>query len=154
LLDDYHPANDEYMRSIDMVQKRIMQHCANMKPKQVEVIKLHHTGKTNQDIAEITGYSEGNVSVIINSDNGKRLKALLCYYQQGVEGPNKAQRMNMLWRMAIDNERERPTVAKECIAELNRMDNAAQQLELTKQGNDNRVQIIINNEILPKGALD
>jgi len=154
LLDDFHPANDEYLRQQELVQKKLVSHSQNMKPNHVKAVKLHFKGLTNVEIAEKLSLAESTVSQIINRDDAKRLKALLAYYQIGIEGPNEAQRKNMLWRMAIVNEAERPTVSKECIAELNRMDNAAKQLDLTKQGNNNTINIVINNDILPRGALD
>lgn len=154
LLDDYHPANDEYLQQQELVQKKLVHISSNMKPKHVQVVKMHFAGSKNTEIAEALELAEGTVSTIINRDDAKRLKALLAFYQMGVEGPNEAQRRNMLWRMALTNEEERPTVSKECIAELNRMDNAAKQIELGKQGNNNTVNIIINNETLPRGALD
>lgn len=154
LLDDFHPANDEYLKQQELVQKKLVHLSSLMKPKHVKVVKMHFAGAPNTEIAEALQYNPQSVSQIINRDDAKRLKALLAFYQHGVDGPNEAQRRNMLWRMAITNEQERPTVSKECIAELNRMDGAVQSLEMAKQGNNNQVQIIINNEILPRGALD
>lgn len=154
LLDEHHPANDVYMQGMELTQKRIVEQSKRMKPKHVEVVKLRHTGMTNVEIAEKLDYTPQTVGTINHRDDAKRLHALLCYYQQAIDGPNQAQRRNMLWRMAIDCEEERPTVAKECIAELNRMDDSDNKLDMLKQGNDNTVNIIINNETLPRGALD
>lgn len=154
LLDDYHPANDRFLLQQELIQKKIMAQSACMSPQHVQAVKYHVTGMSNTDIAEKLNLHPSTISQAIKGEKGKRLAALLHFYQAGIEGPNKAQRKNLLWRMAVKNEDERPTVAKECVAELNKMDKLEHDIEFGKQGNNNQVNIFINQEQLPKGALD
>jgi len=54
----------------------------------------------------------------------------------------------MLWRIAIDNEKTDPKEATKAIAEMNRM-------EAEKNGKTRpNIEIIINNEMLPRTSLD
>ncbi len=155
MLAEGHPANDQYLQNQKLMQQQIVDQSNRMTPVHVMIVKHHHTGLNNKAIAHKLGITPTTVSRVIKSPKGQRLKTLLAFYQHGIEGPTVAQRKNMLWRMAVKNEDDRPTVSKECIAELNRMDTIAYDREHAKQGSDGKIEIIINeNNKLTKSELD
>jgi len=123
-----------------------------MRPLHTDIVKRHHAGQQNIQIAEDLNITPQTVSNIVNGDKGKRLRALLAHYEYAIEGPNEAQRRNALWRIALDNEEDEPKTAISAIAELNRMTLADYTQKQTNA--PQTTTIIINQNILPKGPLD
>jgi DNA-binding CsgD family transcriptional regulator len=153
LLDGFHPAADEYMRATKRIQRLIVSASAKLKPKQVEAVKQHHSGDTHVRIAERLGVTPNTISKYIKAPTAQHLLNLLRAYQSAIDGPNKAQRINMLWRIASRNEIDSPSTAIKALAEINRMDESliAANHPGTNTGN---VTIEINPVALPKTALD
>ena len=155
LMDASHPANDEYLRTLQHHQRMIVALSQKMTPKHVIMIKRRHSGEPVHEIAQALKVNKNTVSKICNSEIGQQLAAMLRFYQLGIEGPNVAQRKNMLWRIAIDNERDEPRVSIAATAELNRMDNEAHARINPSAGNTTIAPVvIINQALLPKTTLD
>lgn len=154
-LDRHHPENDDYMQAIAHVQRQIMHQSALLRHKQVQILKTLFTGSSYAAAAEKHNTSPSTVSKLAKSENGQRLLNLLQYHLHLLEGPNAAQRRNMLWRIAQDNEQVDPKVSISSLAELNKMHHQekalAQKLQETKAP---QTVININQELLPRGALD
>jgi hypothetical protein len=72
----------------------------------------------------------------------------LFYLQQLREGPNLEQRKRTLWEITQDNQHDEPKTSISAIQEMNRMDG------IGKDTKDTKIEVTINNQLLPKGALD
>ena len=156
LLDDQHPANDAYLRSLEHHQRMIVSLSKQMKPKHVIMIKRRHTGEQVALIAQALNTTPTTVSKVCNSELGLRLRTMLQFYQLGIEGPNAAQKKNMLWRIARDSEQDQPKTAIQALAELNRMDTTdfERQNPINDPANQQPQVVIINQALLPKTELD
>jgi len=122
-LDKNHPSNDIYMRSVDHVQRQIMSQTALLRPKQVQMVKCVFNGLNYTETALKVGCSPSTVSKVVQSQNGARLLKLLQYHLNLLQGANTAQRRNMAWRIAVDNEQTDPKVSLQAIKTLEDIDN-------------------------------
>jgi hypothetical protein len=146
--DPYHPSNDRYYRSLDDIKKRIVHQQGIMKPKEVEAVKLALSSMSNTDIAKRIGVTPATASKYIRSENGRRLRQLIGHLQHQLDGPNLEHRQAILYRIAIDNEVERPNVSIQAITEINKMTHA-----YTPSGAGG-VNVTINQNLFPMGELD
>lgn len=153
LLDETHPANDRYLQSIEIIKRHIVSHCAAMRYTHVQICKSRHVGQSTEQIAEQTELTPFTVRRALKSGQGQKLLALLQHLSLLMEGPRLAHRNQMLWRIAISNEKKMPRVA---IAALSEMNKSNHQQEALNAGHlsGNVVQIVINNDMFPRGALD
>jgi hypothetical protein len=153
LLDADHPANDAYIQKNRQIERQIIQQSKLLRANHVQMVKLQHSGLTGVDIAERLGKSQQTVYRVLNSPDAKRLLSLLGHYQVSIEGPNLAQRKNMMWRIAQANQDSDPRVTIAATETLNKMDE-----QLIKRQNENSgnqpINLIINQNTFPKGALD
>ena len=150
VLDQNHPANDAYIASTQHIQKMIVAQSAQMRPKEVETTKLAHQGMNQTEIGQRLSISPATVGKTLRKEPPQRLRALLSHYDAAIEGPHRAQRKAMLWRIARANEADDPRVAISALSELGKGDDQPSDL-LSKGGT---TQIIINTQQLPRGALD
>ena len=151
LLDPYNPANDQYYQVKTDLERRIIHASAILKPKQVLAVKGHFSGKTNKAIAETIGLNPITVGRYIRNAKAKRLLSLLRHYAAHLDGPNTDHRKSFLWRIAVDNREEKPTVAISAISEINRMAGIEANQQANTQGG---VTVIVQHNVLEKGALD
>ena len=150
LLDPYNPHNDQYFKDLKLNRMRINATVKHMNPKKKRCVELHMQGKSFKDIAELVNTTAGTVSKYVNSAEGLRFKALVNHLNAAIDGPNKLHRQAVLWRIGIDNEKKAPNLTISAIQEINKM--AGSYAESGNPGNV--VNIQINQEILPRGALD
>jgi hypothetical protein len=152
MLDPHHPLADEYIKKAQNVQRMIVSTSALLKPKQVIACKLRHTGMQMNDIAAKVGVTPTTISAWMKLAPMLKLTSLLTYYQVALDGPNEAQRRNMLWRIAVTNEEVAPKVSNSALAELNKMTIVDYDRKNTG-GGSGPVTIVINNQ-LSRGSLD
>ena len=100
VLDQDHPANDAYIVSTQHIQKMIVAQSAHMRPKEVETSKLAHQGLNQTEIGQRLNVSPSTIAKTLRKEPSQRLRALLSHYEAAIEGPHKAQRKAMLWRLA------------------------------------------------------
>ena len=145
--------NDQYLRDIAALKRLIVTQTLAMPPAHVEICKLRHVGKKTAYIAETVDLTAITVNRTLRSEKGQRLLALMAHLTLLNDGPREGQRRAMLWRIAQKNEDPDPRTAISAISELNRMHFQA---ETINQGGitGNVVQIVINNDNFPRGALD
>lgn len=153
LLDQTHPANDRYLQSIESIKRYIVSLSATMRYTHVQICKARHLGKTTAQIAEQVELTTFTVGRALKSPPGQKLSALLLHLSLLMEGPRLAHRNHMLWRIAIKNEDRQPRVSIAAIAEMNRSNHQQEALN-SAHLNNNVVQIVINNDMFPRGALD
>lgn len=152
-----HPANDDYMRGIEHTQRQIMHLSRTMRPKQVQIIKDVFAELNYTQAALKNNTTGATVSRLVNSPQGQRLLGMLQYHLTLIEGPNLAQRRNMLWRIAKDAETVDPKVSIKAIDSLNKMTYTEYEQENPKDGlagAGTNIQIVINQELMPRGELD
>lgn len=155
LLDSDNPANDQYLRQIEDIKRLIVAQSAIMRPTQIEIVKKRHLGKRTKDIAAEVELSPVSVSRSMKDPKAQRLLALLSHLTLLMDGPREAQRRNLLYRIATRNELTDPRVSIAAVAEINKMSHQGQVLAKGGGGGSgNVVQIVINNETFPRGALD
>jgi hypothetical protein len=153
LLDETHPANDKYLQSIESIKRYIVSHSAGMHYSHVQICKARHVGQSAAQIAEKVDVTPLTVNRALKSPPGEKLLALLHHLSLLMEGPRLQHRNNLLWRIAIKNEDRQPRVTIAALAEMNK---SHHQQEALQSGhlNNNVVQIVINNDMFPRGALD
>ena len=149
LLDPHHPRNDAYFQNLTDIKNRITAQAAKMRPVQVRVIKLSVTGTHTRDIAKQANVSTASVRKYTTSEDGKRLTSLIYHLQQALDGASVEHRKSILWRIALDNELNRPNVSVTAIDMINKMSGTYQPQEVS-----GGVNITINNTLLPQGKLD
>lgn len=159
-LDEHHPENDQYMKSVEHIQRQIMYVNKQLRPKQVQILKTVFSGVNYTNTAKEHGTTLPTVSRLVKSTNGERLLSLLHYHLKLIEGPNEAQRRSMLWRIAAREEVNNPKTSIAALGELNKMHNFAKQLDQTAElANSSSsatptVIVNINQATLPRGNLD
>ena len=146
------PLSDPYLNQVEDVKRYVVAIASKMKPYQVQAIKLHNQGKTKVEIAKTLGKHYHTIVRATSTKEAASLRRGLLILTALEEGASSAQRKNALWRIAHRNEKDRPSIAISAIAELNKMDNVDQQNAATLSGNTINIQI--NNDLFPKGALD
>ena len=146
----HHPSADKYIQQLKEIQQAIVLVSSEMTPKTTQVIKRWHKCETKTQITKEMNSSQSFVSKAIASPMGKKLLALLSFYQEALDGPVEAQRRAMLWRIAHDTEERAPKTSISAIVELNRMADMGKNLN---QGNTT-VNIHIDQSTLPKTTLD
>ena len=146
--DKYYPDNEYSKQQEFALKEQILTLTKTVEPWEAETARRFAYGETANAITKVTKKQHKLVIACLNMQAVQDLIALwqaVIVYQQG---PNEMQRKNMLWRIAIDNEKLDPKETIKAIAEMNRMEDS-------KRGvGHNRIEIIINNETMPSTALD
>ena len=157
-LAEHHPNNDRYMRSLEHIQRQIMSVTHQLRPKQVNMLKSVFAGLNFAEAARLHNASPPTVSNLVKSKLGSDLLTALQYHQVMLEGPNLAQRRNMLWRIAQRSEEIDPKITIAAITEVNKMtfaQHAAKTAEFnTQTPNTAGPEIRIPQDLLPAGELD
>jgi hypothetical protein len=156
-LDRHHPENDQYMRAIEHVQGKIMYLTTHLRTKQVNILKSVFAGENYTQVGQRHGCVAQTVARLVKSKYGQQLLNMLQYHKMLIDGPNEAQRRNMLWRIAQTEEELDSKTSIKAIAELNKMHFQQEQMQNPMAGGQQpqqQVVININQELLPKGNLD
>lgn len=148
-LDPYHPDNDEYTKTERRLRALCVTAAKKMRPKHVDIITMHVLGTKNADICQKVGLGSATVSKVLNDPKNDELKAILHHLNRHREGATLNHRKGILYRIAIDNEQNRPNTSISAIQEINKMTGVYQE-----QSTPNKIQIVINNELLPRTVLD
>jgi len=151
----YSPLADTYIQSVRALRITITKLCAKMPPNHVKIIRMIQAGdKTKTDIAKELGVSRVTVNRVWQSQNGMRLMSLLNTLEHTVDGPNKEQRLHMLWRIAVDNEKANPKESTKALAEINRMTGVTGNDKGGGPGSGGNITIVVQNNVLASGPLD
>jgi|LWDU01.1.fsa_nt_gi transposase len=149
LADPSHPSNEEFYQSLNAIRRAIVHQSTVMRQIEVQAVKLHMTGMPATKIAEKIDVAPQSVYKYLKKPEATRLRALLTHMQQLQDGPTEEHRKNLLYRIAQENQAQRPSVAVSAIQEINRMSGTYE----PKMAGGN-LNITINSEILPRGSLD
>jgi len=148
-MDQYHPANDQYQQSIRMIHQAITAQSALIGSKKAEAARLHVQGMTHVQISKRIGYGPPTIGKYLKEPQVVRFIQLIRHLRHAQDGATTDHRKAVLWRIAMDNERNKPNVAVQAIQEINKMSGAYQVNE-----GQNVINIQINNEMLPRTSLD
>lgn len=153
LLDETNPANDPYFLSLNRIKRTITSQATKLRPQWVETAKLTHLGVRPVDIAARLGITPSTVSTTLGRPEVRAFLGLLRHHTAATDGPNTAQRMNLLWRIAQDNEIPAPKVAITAVEVLNKMTHVY--ADEAHQGTGTpQINIVINSPALQRGPLD
>ena len=127
ILDEFHPTADQFIVNAQNTQRAIVAQCALMKPKQVLAVKLAYRGENYVSISKELNVTPSTVGTWVRSIGGRKLRALLVYYQAALDGPNEVLRRAMLWRISVKNENIKPTATIQALQTLNVMANVGEE---------------------------
>jgi hypothetical protein len=141
---DYVTPDDPYYQEIQSLATEIGYYAKRI-GKAHRAPALYLQGKTRQDIAEQINCAYQTVCNTLNSKDGRRMLALLQRAAIMEQGPSIAARQSMLWRIAVRNERDKPSISISAVDTLNK-----QQGLYIKDDNSNQVPtIVVQNFQLP-----
>jgi|TARA_R110000772_G_scaffold10671_8_gene33942 hypothetical protein len=148
LLDEYHPANTPFFKNLRQLEQALVAASHDAGARGTAIAKMHLRGMKNVDIAKEFDTTGDSISHTLHSKKVAKITSLLFYLQQLREGPNLEQRKRTLWEITQDNQHDEPKTSISAIQEMNRMDG------IGKDTKDTKIEVTINNQLLPKGALD
>lgn len=148
LADEYHPANTEFFRHLRHAERHLTNAAKKCKENHVIVAKLRFQGRSNVDIAEQIKVKPATVAQIANRDDVKELIGLMQHLSMLRDGPNHEHKKRFLWEIAVDSKELDPKTSISAVQEMNRMDGVG------KEKHDTKIEVTINNELLPRGPLD
>lgn len=148
VIDKYHPSNTDYMKNVNHLKRLIVAQESQCKPIHTEIAKRHIKNESNQNIADNLSISPSMVHNTLKRTEIIDLIDALQHLSILFEGPTLQLRKRELWEIHVDNKHDDPRVAISAIKEINSMEGVGRQLT------DHKVEITVNNNQLPKGALD
>ncbi len=152
LLNDDHPDADKYSEARRDIDRKLTAFGRLLKPEKRELARLSRTDMTPKQIAKRLNRSVNTVYKWAKQPDVLRYIALLDHYQRFVDGADTSHRKGILYRIAIANEDKRPNVSIQAIQEINKM--SGTYAEHGNAASGNQINIQINGELLPRGALD
>ena len=87
----HHPANDDYIQSVEHIQRRLITASKHFRRKQVNILKAVFSGLSYVDVGKRIGAHPATVGKLANSKEGQNFLALMQYHQSMLEGANLAQ---------------------------------------------------------------
>lgn len=144
--DVYYAVNDFSVQQEHRLKQEIYDYAKEFEPWQIESARLRSHGETFASIAKTLGKSRQDISNALKEPALDKLFNFFIHLRIYQDGPNEQLRRNMLWRIAVDNEKKDPKESRGALAELNRM----------SQGHrgSGGFNIVINGVELKKGPLD
>lgn len=145
----YYVGNDESVQLEMAVKAEILDLQKDLDPWEAKAAKMFAAGQSIRAIARDLNKRQGIVSEALDKVSVMKLVHHWQHLEVLRDGPNEILRKQMLWRIAVDNERKDPKEATKALAELNKM-------AAPKHGavGGNTVNIVISHATLQKGALD
>lgn len=146
--DKYLPQNASLNKRVGRVQQDILTIAEGMDPWQIEFSRRYANGEAKTKIAKDMKKADKTINKFLETT---KAQLLVQYYKLLVDvesGPSEAVRKNMLYEIAVDNQKLDPKEATKAIAELNKMDSNKNQ----GSGVGNITINIVDS--LSKGALD
>jgi hypothetical protein len=152
LLDPHHPNNDKYYDQLSHIKLGIKSATANLRPIQLHALLYYRQGLKFKEIAEKLDIGYQTASRWVKLPEAKSLSVLMDHHQQQLDGPNINHRKAILYRIMKDNEQYHPSIAIKALQEINKMSGVY--AESVNNTTNNIMQIQINGDLLPRGALD
>lgn len=150
LLDPYHPSNDKFYESIKSIQRLVNAITHGWPQSKTEALRLVHQGMNDTQVGKRLKIGSQTIGRYRKSQQGKDLLQLYRHLQQLRDGPQLDHKKSFLWRIAVDNEENRPRISIAAIQEMNKMSGSYAE----QNAASNVFNIQINSELLPRGQLD
>jgi hypothetical protein len=147
-VDKYHPDNYGFMKQVRRVEDMMVVQSNLCRTQDVPLIKSHFMGKTTKEIAKLHRKSGEVVRSALKRPESLRLLRIMRHHAALWEGPTIEMRVRGLTEIWVDNQQDDPRVAISAIAEMNKMQGVG------KEKFDPDINITINANMFPKGALD
>ncbi len=151
LADDiYHYANDKFVQRAVQLKHEIATSITALGKEDRYIAKEIAKGTAVREISENINRTQSFVTKHAQNLHVKDVIVLMQHYELLLDGPMEFQRKNMLWRIAVDNEKKSPKSAIDALDKLNKMNKS-----YAMEGNTSQpINIVINNANLPRGVLD
>jgi len=117
----YNPANDEFKRTVRLLQKKIQHLTTTLRPRYALVARLSLSPYKYTEIAKKARFTPSTVAKIVKEPEVVQLRNALVQLRSLLQGVSALEREQMLWRIAIKNEEFNPRTAIAAIAEMNKM---------------------------------
>ncbi len=146
--DDYYVLNDHFLQKEIEVRNLIAEKAKELVPWEAEFARRYANGETINALYKAFNKTQKTLKKVTERMDFMELVHSWQHLKILQDGPNENVRKQMLWRIAVDNQKCDPKEAIKAIAEMNRMADS-------KRGiGGNKIEIVINNELMPRGALD
>jgi hypothetical protein len=146
--DRYYVGNAECARKETEIKEEIYAIAKDMDPLEVEFSRRYAGGETVNALQKTLKKTRRDLNQFLETARVVRLIGYFQHLNLYMEGPNQIIRRNMLYRIAVDNEKLDPKETIKAISELNKMDQSA------RGTSSSDINIVINNETMPRGNLD
>lgn len=124
LADPSNPANHEFYRNTAMIQRHVRAAKAKLTAKQRDAAIMIDSRKSVSETAKTINVSPNTIYRWVKTAPFKEFLAARAYLRALQEAPRAALRMNMLYRIAINNTDKAPKTAIAAIKEINLMTGA------------------------------
>jgi predicted transcriptional regulator len=148
MIDQYHPMNSEFHKQSDAIKNSMVDLQMEMSNRDVQAVKLASKGLIQKQIADEIGVCSITVSKLMKQEKSIELLSLIRHLSALHEGPTAEHRKRVLWEITVENKLGEPKTAISAIAEMNKMDG------IGKEKADTNINIQINADMFPRGALD
>lgn len=146
--DDYYVLNDHFLIKEMEVRNLIADAVLELDPWESEFARRYANGETINALYKAFNKTQKTLKQVTEKPHFLQVVHLWQHLKILQDGPNELLRKQMLWRIAKDNEKTDPKEATKALVAINAMENE-------KRGiGSNKIEIIINNEMMPRGALD
>lgn len=120
--DKYLPQNSSYEKRVGRVQQDILTLAEDMQEWQVEFARRYANGESKTKLCKELKRCDKTIKKFLGT---AKAQILIQYFKLLLDvesGPTEAVRKNMLYEIALDNQKEDPKEATKALAELNKMD--------------------------------
>lgn len=145
---DYYVGNDVFVQLAAQTNDEIIALTTGWEPWIKTAAQMASQRKSVREIARTLHKSQSKVSTTLKTAAVQQVVFFYQHLEVLKDGPNENLRKQMLWRIAVDNEKTDPKEATKALAELNRMTQAK------GPGGGQTFNIVISNQVLQRGPLD
>ena len=153
LLNPEHPSNEQFYQDLAHIKRAVIAAQNRLRPMQRHAVLLHRQGLNYTEVAKKIDTTAITVSKWIKSKEAVRYQATMDHHQQMLDGPQFDHRKNILYRIAMEQMKSQPKTSISAIQEINKM-SGVYQSDGQFANNSGTINIQINGELMPKGALD
>ena len=146
--DKYLPQNSSLEKRVGRIQNDILYIAEGMDPWQIEFCRRYANGEAKTKLAKELKKADKTINKFLETTKAQLLVQYYKLLTDVESGPSEAVRKNMLYEIAVDNQKLDPKESIKAIGELNKMDS-------NKNQGGGMGNITINiADTLSKGALD
>ena len=152
LVNPDHPSNEQFYADLAHIKRAVIAAQNKLRPMQRHAVLLHRQGLNNTEVAKKIDTTPVTVGKWLKSKEAVRYQAVMDHHQQMLDGPQFDHRKNILYRIALEQMKSQPKTSISAIQEINKMSGVY--AENAAGGFSGDINISINGELMPRGALD